>query len=84
MSPAIRVTVEQLTKAAADYELVLPAELEAAYLTLLEVPAAGLKIAQGLQVAMLAASKGALPKDRVLDAAVIPAFLLGVLVGKSQ
>jgi hypothetical protein len=84
MSPAIRVTIEQLTKAVADYEMLLPSEVEATYRTLLEVPAAGLKIAQGLQQAMLMASKGTLPRDRVLDAAVVPAFLIGVLVGKSQ
>jgi hypothetical protein len=84
VAPAIRVTVEQLRQAAADYELVLPAERLVAYETLLKVPEAGLKIALGLQQAMLAASKGALPKDRVLDAAIIPAFLIGYLVGKQS
>lgn len=83
-APAIRVTVEQLTQAVEDYEMLLPSEVEAAYKTLLAVPLAGLKIAQGLQQAMLAATDGTLPQDRVLDAAVVPAFLLGILVGKQS
>lgn len=79
---AIRVTVEQLSQAVQDYDMLLPAEVEATYRTLLAVPLAGLKIAQGLQQAMLANVQGKLPQDRVLDAAIIPAFLLGYLVGK--
>jgi hypothetical protein len=80
----VQVTVEQLTQAVEDYEMLLPVEIEAAYRTLLGVPLAGLKIAMALQQAMLDASKGGLPRDRVLDAAVVPAFLLGVLVGMSK
>ena len=81
-TPAIRVTVEQLTQAAKDYELILPAEIEATYRTLLQVPAAGTKITQGLQQALLEVQKGTLGMGRVLDAAVVPAFLLGILVGQ--
>jgi hypothetical protein len=76
------VTVEQLRQAVADYDLLLPSEVEKAYQTLLAVPLAGVKIAQGLQQAMLANHQGRLPQDRVLDAAVVPAFLIGVLVGR--
>jgi hypothetical protein len=43
-----------------------------------------MKIAQALQQAMLDAQKGILGKDRVLDAAVLPAFLIGLLVGIGQ
>lgn len=81
-TPAIRVTVEQLRKAVAEYDLLLPAEVEATYKTMLAFPPAGLRIAQGLQQAMLANVQGTLPQERVLDAAVVPAFLLGILVGR--
>lgn len=80
----IEVTVEQLTQAVRDYEMLLPSEIAAAYQQMLSVPAAGMKIAQALQQAAFDAQKGILSRDRVLDAAVLPAFLIGLLVGKAQ
>ena len=80
----IAITVEQLQQAVLDYEILLPTEVAEAYQTMLQVPAAGLKIAQALQQAMFDASMGILSRDRVLDAAVLPAFLIGLLVGKAQ
>ena len=80
----IEITVEQLTQAVRDYEMLLPSEIAAAYQKMLSVPAAGMKIAQALQQAMLDAQKGILSRDRVLDAAVLPAFLIGLLVGIGQ
>lgn len=83
-SVALQITVEQLTKAVQDYEMLLPSEIAEAYQTMLQVPSAGLRIAQALQQAVLDSQRGALSKDRVLDAAVLPAFLIGLLVGIGQ
>jgi hypothetical protein len=80
----IQITVEQLQQAVQDYEMLLPSEVAEAYQTMLQVPSAGLKIAQALQQAMLDAQKGILSRNRVLDAAVLPAFLIGFLTGIGQ
>jgi hypothetical protein len=80
----INLTVEQLQQAVQNYDLLLPTEVAETYQIMLAVPGLGLKIAQALQQAMLDASKGILTRDRVLDAAVLPAFLIGLLVGIGQ
>ena len=40
--------------------------------------------AMALQAAAKAASEGRAPSDRILDAAVVPAFVIGLLVGMGQ
>lgn len=82
--PTFEFTVEELREAVGSYELLLPSEIESAYKTMLEVPQFGIKIAQALQFAAKMAGQGGLGKDRVLDAAVVPAFLVGLLVGLSR
>jgi len=83
-SEKIQISVEELQQAVLDYEMLLPIEVAEAYQTMLQVPSAGMKIAQALQQAMLDAQRGILPRDRVLDAAVLPAFLIGFFVGIGQ
>ena len=80
----IALTIQELTAATARLELVLPSEVEAVYATLCQVPEFGLKVAMALQAAAKAAAEGKAPRERVLDAAIVPAFLAGMLVGLEQ
>jgi hypothetical protein len=80
----IQVTVEQLKTAVEAFDLLMPSEIEAAYQTMLQVPELGVRIAQALQGAIVAARKAGKPQGAVLDAAILPAFLVGLLAGISQ
>lgn len=64
------------------YESLTSPELEAAYTTMLAVPDFGLKIAQAFALACKEATEIPTPNCRVLDAAVVPAFLIGFLAGR--
>jgi len=79
--PKIDFTTEELQDAVECYNLILPSEVEAAYKQMLTVPAFGARVAQALQMAVKMHMAGKMPQDRVLDAAVLPAFLVGMLVG---
>ena len=81
---AIKVTVEEMAAAVAKYDLMLPGEVAEIYLSMVAVPDFGLKVSLALQHAAVAVSQGKLPRERVLDGALVPAFLIGVLVGRGQ
>ncbi len=80
----ITVTPEELREAVSSYDLMLPAEITGIYTAMLKVPEFGLRVAAALQNAAKAAGKGVLPKERVMDAAVVPAFLVGLMVGHAK
>jgi hypothetical protein len=75
---------EDLRAAVSNYNSLSLPEIQAAYSAMLEVPEFGLKVAQALQVAAKTAANGKGSPDRVLDAAVVPAFLVGLLVGAGR
>jgi hypothetical protein len=75
---------EDLRAAVSNYNSLSLPEIQAAYSAMLEVPEFGLKVAQALQTAAKTAANGKGSPDRVLDAAVVPAFLVGLLVGASS
>lgn len=81
---AITVTPNELKQAVARYDLMLPGEVTAIYTVMLAVPEFGLRVAMALQDAARAVSSGAMPRERVLDAAVVPAFMVGLMVGRGQ
>jgi hypothetical protein len=80
----IKITVDQLRKAVEAFDLLLPSEIQAAYQAMLLAPELGVRIAQALQGAMVAARKAGKPQGAVLDAAILPAFLVGLLAGIGQ
>jgi hypothetical protein len=82
--PKIEFTVEELTEAVSQYELLTPAEVGMAYEAMLKVPQFGMKLAAALQFAAKMTTAGKMTPDRMLDAAVVPAFLVGMLVGSKQ
>jgi hypothetical protein len=61
-----------------------PAEVGEAYEAMLKVPEFGVKLAMALQFAAKMTTAGKMGTDRMLDAAVVPAFLVGILVGSSK
>ena len=83
-NPKIEFTVEELREAVFCYEHLLASEIKAAYSVMLAVPQFGLKVAQTLQFAAKMAANGKMDKSRVLDTALLPAFLVGVLLGFSR
>jgi hypothetical protein len=80
-SPTFSFTAAELQDAVECYELLDQSEVEKAYQVMLAVPQFGLKVAKALQFAAKMSSQGKMGPDRVLDAAVVPAFLIGLLVG---
>lgn len=80
---SITITPEELLDAVGCYDLLLPTEVSEAYKAMVQVPQFGLRVATALQ---LAAKKAKTPQEqsRVLDAAVVPAFLVGMLVGMAK
>lgn len=80
----IDFTVEELQEAVECYNLLLPSEVEQAYKQLLIVPDFGVRVAQAFQRALKMCADGKLPQNRVLDAAVLPAFLIGQLMGMAK
>ena len=83
MTPLV-VTPKEIKAASALYETLMPGEVTAIYRAMLESPELGLKVALALQQAAVAAQGGTLPKERVLDAALVTEFVIGVLVGRGQ
>ena len=77
----IEFTEQDLAAAVERYESLAQPEIEAAYDAMLAVPAFGLKVARALQAACLIATESKNP-SRILDAAVVPAFLIGFLAGR--
>jgi hypothetical protein len=82
--PTITFGAEDLRASVSNYDSLSLPEIHAAYSAMLEVPEFGLKVAQALQVAAKTAANGKGSPERVLDAAVVPAFLVGLLVGVSS
>jgi hypothetical protein len=80
----IEVTAAELREAISCYDLLLKPDIESAYAAMLEVPEFGLKLAQAMEYAAKMAGKGKMEEKRILDAAVVPAFLIGMLVGKGK
>jgi len=78
----IEFTEHELAAAVERYESLTQPEIEAAYAAMLAVPGFGLKLALAFQTACKDAAETRNP-SRVLDAAVVPAFLIGYLVGKT-
>ncbi len=81
LEPIIQITVEELKVAVSRYDTMLPGEVTSIYETMLAVPEFGARVAVALQNAVKMANKGTMPKDRVLDAAIVPAFVVGALLG---
>ena len=80
----IAVTVEELKAAVANYELVLPTEVDETLKVFLAVPAFGQLVAGALQAAINLAGHSRAKHSQVLNAPVMVAFLMGVLVGREQ
>ena len=80
----VDVTVEEMADALAFYATIEPEEISAAYEALLKVPKFGAAVSNALQTAAKGAAEGTFPRDRILDAAVVPAFLIGMLVGQAK
>lgn len=79
----ITVTAEELQTALEASDLILRAEVESIYRVMLATPAFGARVAGALQAAAKAA-RTPQAKERILDAAVLPAFIVGLLVGREQ
>lgn len=79
----ITITIEELKAALETSDLILPVEVSEVYRAMLATPEFGVRVAGALQAAMKAARTPE-AKNRVLDAAVLPAFIVGLLVGRGQ
>ena len=77
----INFTAQQLREAVTAYESLLKSDVEQAYAAMLQVPEFGVKVVQAMEYAAKLVNKGKMDGKRVLDAAVVPAFLIGMLVG---
>ncbi len=77
---SISITPEELLEAVGCYDLLLPSEIGQVYEAMVAVPQFGVRVASALQFAAKNA-KTPEEKSRILDAAVVPAFLVGMLVG---
>jgi hypothetical protein len=78
----IQVTPEQLKEAVECYDHLLETDIQAAVKTLAAVPECGLRIAQALAQALKQMDHGKAHEINVVEAAALPAFLIGVLAGK--
>ena len=77
----ISFTAQQLREAVTSYESLLKPDVEQAYAAMLQVPEFGVKVVQAMEYTAKLVNKGKMDGKRVLDAAVVPAFLIGMLVG---
>jgi hypothetical protein len=80
----VTFTADELKRAVARYGELTEAEREQAYAGILAVAEFGQTAAEHFQEACKLATKGKYPKDRMLDAVVVPSFLIGLLVGLQQ
>ena len=80
---SITLTPEELLDAVGCYDLLLPTEVSEAYKIMIQVPQFGGRVALAFQEAARNATTPE-AKSRILDAVVLPAFLVGMLVGISK
>jgi hypothetical protein len=80
----VTFTADELKCAVARYGELTEVEREQAYASLLAVAEFGQTAAEHFQEACKLATKGKYPKDRMLDAVVVPSFLIGMLVGSKR
>lgn len=78
---AAAFTADQLKQAVARYGELTEAERNQAYAGILAVAEFGQVVAEHFQEACKLSGEGKYPKERLLDAAVLPSFLVGLLVG---
>ncbi len=82
--PPLEFTPEELKEAVACWDLVLPADAQVIYERMLQVPEFGIRVAMALQNACKLTADGKMSPDRTLDAAILPAFTVGLILGLNR
>lgn len=82
--PPLEFTPGELTEAVACWDLVLPDDAWPIYERMLQVPEFGVRVAVALQNACKLTADGKMSPDRTLDAAILPAFTVGLILGLNR